>query len=293
MIPGEISEAITKSGKEQISPSFTILSAESLPGGCINQVHRISTSGGDFCVKFNNRHTFPNLFECEAAGLGLLKNTEVIKVPEVIFTGTAGDYSFILLEFIAAGRKRDDLMEDFGRSLALLHLNSEDYFGLDHDNYMGSLQQSNEQHDDWISFFIDERIERQVNLAHSKKLLTNGHISGFSKLCYKLPSLLCNEPPALLHGDLWNGNYMISEEGKAALIDPAVYYGNREADLAMTQLFGGFDNDFYESYNESYPVISGWKERILIYQLYPLLIHLNLFGRSYLGQIEDVLEKFL
>lgn len=292
MVPKEILDSIETFSREKISPTIKIISTESLSGGCINHVQRIRTNEGDFCLKYNLKASFPGLFECESAGLLLLKENSPIKVPSVVFSGTAGEYIFILLEFINSAKRIPDFMEDFGRSLAKMHLNSEDYFGLDHDNYIGSLRQSNTQHEDWISFFIQERLEKQVHLARTTGNLDHEHTNYFRKLYSKLESLIPQEPPALLHGDLWSGNFMVSEEGKPCLIDPAVYYGNREADLAMTALFGGFDNTFYESYNESYPLQADWKNRLPLYQLYPLLIHLNLFGRSYRESINEILKRF-
>ncbi len=292
MLPPEILEAVASFSREKFTPSFQLISNDSLSGGCINHVHRITSSHGDFCLKFNQKASFPGMFECEAFGLNLLKESDTLRVPSVIHTGENGEYTYILLEFIASGKKISTFMEDFGHSLASMHLNSHDYFGLDHDNYMGSQPQSNVQHDQWINFFIEERLERQIAVARNSGHLVQEHIGSFQRLFARLERILPNEPPALLHGDLWNGNYMVSEEGKACLIDPAVYYGNREAELAMTTLFGGFDPAFYESYHETYPLQKGWKERLPLYQLYPLLIHLNIFGRSYLGSIEDILKKF-
>jgi fructosamine-3-kinase len=155
---------------------------------------------------------------------------------------------------------------------------------------MGSLPQSNKKHSDWISFFVEERLEKQVSLAH--EYLSSSNFSAFNRLYKRLGELIPPEPPALLHGDLWGGNYMVSSDGKACLIDPAVYYGHREIDIAMTTLFEGFDGDFYASYHEEYPLEKGWRDRLDIFNLYPLLIHLNLFGSGYLGSIERILKRF-
>ncbi|MCX6244580.1 MAG: fructosamine kinase family protein [Bacteroidetes bacterium] len=290
MIPKEITDSLSGFFATSGILSFTIHSASSLSGGCINNVSRLSTSEGEFCIKYNKRDLFPEMFEGEADGLEKLKSAGVIRVPGVVCPGYGGTYSYLLLEFINPGRKTASFYSDFGRSLARLHRHTADHFGLDRDNYMGSLKQFNIKHSDWISFFVEERLERQISLAHG--YLSPSDLSAFKRLYNRLGEIMPEEPPALLHGDLWGGNYMVSPEGKACLIDPAVYYGHREIDIAMTTLFGGFDGDFYASYNEEYPLEKGWKERLDVFNLYPLLIHLNLFGSGYLGSVERIIRKF-
>lgn len=252
----------------------------------------MTTNHGDFCLKFNLGSKYPGMFSAEANGLKKLKEAGEIKVPDVIVTGSSGQYDFLLLEFIHGGKSDRDLMEEFGRSLARLHRHSENFFGGDSDNYMGALPQSNRKHDDWSSFFIEERLEKQVQLARSFGYLKEGIYQSFQRLYSKLESLFPKENPALLHGDLWNGNWMVDTTGKACLIDPAVYYGHREIDLAMTLLFGGFDPSFYFAYHQEFPLEKEWRMRCDICNLYPLLVHLNLFGTGYLGQIEAIVRKF-
>jgi fructosamine-3-kinase len=155
---------------------------------------------------------------------------------------------------------------------------------------MGSLPQSNKKHTTWNEFFVEERLKKQVSLAGDYFSFSDH--AAFDRLYKRLDALLPVEPPALLHGDLWGGNYMISPAGKACLIDPAVYYGHREVDISMTTLFGGFDEHFYFSYEEEYPLEKGWRERLDIFKLYPLLIHLNLFGSGYLGSILNTIRRF-
>jgi fructosamine-3-kinase len=181
-------------------------------------------------------------------------------------------------------------MHDFGRSLARLHRHTTGYFGHELDNYMGSLPQSNKKHTSWNSFFVEERLKRQVSLANV--YFSSSDFAAFERLYVRLDELLPVEPPALLHGDLWGGNYMVAPDGKACLIDPAVYYGHREVDIAMTTLFGGFDESFYTSYLEEYPLEKGWQKRLDIFKLYPLLIHLNLFGSVYLESILSIIRRF-
>ncbi|MEL7006538.1 MAG: fructosamine kinase family protein, partial [Bacteroidota bacterium] len=144
----------------------------------------------------------------------------------------------------------------------------------------------------WIDFFIKERLEKQLRLAYSRELVDNNFLHKFRSLYLHLPNILINEPPSLLHGDLWSGNYLINSHGNASIIDPAVYYGNREIELAFTHLFGGFDSRFYQSYQEAWPLESGFENRMEIYNLYPLLVHVNLFGTSYLSGVLQVLKKY-
>ena len=290
MIPQEIADSLADYFSRTRNVPVTILKTFSLSGGCINHVHRLQTSIGDFCIKYNLRVRFPEMFTREADGLALLKSAGEICVPEVIFTGEAGSFAYILLEFIDPGRKVPDFMQDFGHSMARLHRHTAGYFGHELDNYMGSLPQSNKKHSTWNTFFVEERLKKQVSLAG--KYFSLSDFAAFDRLYSRLDELLPVEASSMLHGDLWGGNYMVSPEGKACLIDPAVYYGHREVDIAMTTLFGGFDESFYTSYQEEYPLEKGWRERLDIFKLYPLLIHLNLFGTGYLGSVLSIIRRF-
>ncbi len=157
---------------------------------------------------------------------------------------------------------------------------------------MGSLPQYNDPAAEWPGFFIRQRLEPQVRLAFGKFLLDKAALRSFESLCREIPAIFPPEPPALLHGDLWSGNFLFGQEGQPVLIDPAVYYGHRSMDLAMTGLFGGFDEEFYASYHYHYPLPSNYKEQWPVANLYPLLIHLNLFGAGYLGEIIETLKRF-
>ena len=290
MIPQEIADSLVDFFSRTRNVSVNILKASSLSGGCINHVLRLQTTIGDFCIKYNLRNRFPEMFTSEADGLVLLNNAGEIHVPGVCCTGYAGSFAYILLEYIDQGRKSSFFMEDFGRSMARLHRHTTGYFGHEIDNYMGSLPQSNKKHSTWNSFYVEERLKRQVSLANV--YFSSSDFAAFERLYAKLDELLPVEPPALLHGDLWGGNYMVAPDGKACLIDPAVYYGHREVDIAMTTLFGGFDEQFYVSYQKEYPLEKGWQKRLDIFKLYPLLIHLNLFGSGYLGSILSIIRRF-
>lgn len=280
-----------------ISKTFNIpvkiINYSPLAGGCINQVFLLQTNERKFCIKLNDISLHPGMFEKESKGLKLLQKTSSIRIPDVINVGSFESYSYLLLEYIERAAPDKSFWEKFGNSLAKLHQNTSDQFGLDHDNYIGSLPQSNKQCHDWISFFINERLEVQIKLAKEKHLLEQKHITAFKQLYNELNNVFPKEPPALLHGDLWSGNFIIDEKGMPVLIDPAIYYGHREAEIAFTKLFGGFDQQFYIAYNDHFPLAPGFNKRVDIYNLYPLLVHLNLFGRSYLYQIETIVKDFL
>ena len=292
MVPAQIQETLSEYFGIQKGESFRILSSKPLGGGSINEVYHLSTTVGDFCLKYNSSEAFPKMFETEALALKLLSKPGDIRVPNVIFHSNLSDYSFILLEYIRSGSPIRGFFQDFGINLARLHRHKNDLFGLDYNNYMGSLPQNNCYHAAWVDFFIEERLDKQVRQAVQNGLLDEKGIKLFERLYPALYEILPEEPPCLVHGDLWSGNFIVSEKGRACLIDPAAYYGNREVDIAMSTLFGGFDKDFYQAYHEEYPLIPGWEERLEIYNLYPLLIHLNLFGQSYLGSILSTLGRF-
>ncbi len=215
-----------------------------------------------------------------------------IVVPKVIAHGTDERHSFLILEFLEGGTMGRTFWDDFGCGMAQLHKNTDRQFGLDHSNYIGSLTQSNQQHDSWIDFFITERIEAQLRMARDSGRSGRELGKRFQDLYPHLSDFFPEEPPALLHGDLWSGNYMAGPGGKAAIVDPAVYYGHRYMDMGMSKLFGGFSPAFYHAYEANYPMEKNWSDGIEIANLYPLMVHLNLFGGGYLGSIETTLRRF-
>ncbi|MVN20775.1 fructosamine kinase family protein [Mucilaginibacter arboris] len=264
-----------------------------VPGGSINEVYRLQTAAGFFILKLNNAQHYPQLFEREAAGLAAIRQTQTVAVPEVIAAGHLGYNSFLLMEYVETGSKTPAAMQKLGLQLAQMHQNTAPHFGFEKDNYMGSLPQSNQKHTTWKSFFIEERLKPMVKLAFDASFIDQKLVSDFEKLYEKLGELFEEEKPSLIHGDLWGGNYLISSEGKPYLIDPAVSFGFREFDLAMTHLFGGFNTDFYQAYQEAFPLQKGWQQRVDLWNLYPLLLHLNLFGTGYLGQVRSGLKNFI
>jgi fructosamine-3-kinase len=250
--------------------------------------------GTIYLLKINNG-SGGDMFVKEANGLTELKKANAVRVPEVIMTGN----DFILLEFINSSSKNKKFFSDFGRKFSELHKFSSNYFGFFEDNYIGANPQVNlpsqDEKNDWVKFYFNKRILFQFKLAEKNGYATEELRNGISRIEGKIEDIFSGseEPSSLLHGDLWSGNYMADENGNACIIDPAVYYGHREADLAMTKLFGGFNQDFYKSYNENFPLPDGYNYRENIYKLYHVLNHLNLFGTGYYSQAVSLIYYYL
>lgn len=284
--------AIESELQSSLGTPVSVKSFKPIGGGCINNGAELLTSTGTYFLKYNSASEFPGMLAKEAEGLEALANAKAIRIPKVVANGSTEKDQFLILEFIQTGPGSKTFWKTFGEQLAMLHRLSNEKHGFDSDNYVGSLPQKNDWSDSWISFFIERRLEYQLQLADRSGKLPSGMRSAFEKLYVKLPDLLHNEKPSLLHGDLWSGNYLAAREGDPVIIDPAVYYGCRETDLAMTKLFGGFPPEFYDAYYSALPVLPGAEERIKIYQLYPLLVHVNLFGGGYASQVMSILTKF-
>ena len=266
--------------------------ASHVSGGSINEAFKVETLTETFFLKLNEASRFPKMFETERNGLLLLSESD-FTVPKPIAIGEHGDHQFIIMQWIEKGNGKSDFWQQFGRSLAQLHKTDSDNFGLEHDNYIGSLQQSNTPHKTWSDFYREQRLRPQVQLASKNGSLSHTMRHGFNALFNRLDEIYPTEKPALVHGDLWGGNLMPALNGTPCIYDPAVYFGHREMDLAMMALFGGFGVDWVDAYNEVYPLENGWRDRLVIGQLYPLMVHVNLFGTSYTRSVETILQKFL
>src|ERR1043166_8449105 len=278
---------------EKLGVASVSFQCHAIGGGSINETYRITVNHGEqFFLKLNSATKYPRLFQKEKNGLQFLGKQKIIHVPDVIACDETGNYQILLLEWIEGGIQTEKFWDQFGEQLAKLHRITNPHFGFAEDNYMGALPQQNKMHENWIEFFRHHRLEPQIKWAEEKLLLQAKHVSLFENLYDRLPNIFNAERPALLHGDLWSGNYMCNENAEPVLIDPAVYFGHRSMDLAMTTLFVGFDKVFYESYNYHFAFPKNYREQWDICNLYPLLIHLNLFGSGYLGQIENTLQKF-
>jgi fructosamine-3-kinase len=270
----------------------TIRRLQAVSGGCIHHVNRLQTRYATYCLKWAEAHK-ADMLRKEVANLELIAQTDTTPTPSIYSHGKANDQSyFILMEWIEIDMPAEDTWYQLGRKLAALHGHTHEHYGLHYSNYIGSLPQSNALYRDWNDFFVGERLEPQIEEADKQALLPPEMRAQFRRLFQRLPELMSDEPPSLLHGDLWSGNLLIGSGGTAYLIDPASYYGHRECDLAFTELFGRFHPQFYRGYQDAYPLQPGFEERFDLCNLYPLLVHLNLFGRSYLSAIRSILDRF-
>jgi len=288
MLPNSIRSSLSQFFDIQIN------SDSSVSGGSINRSHKIETNQGTFFLKWNVSAPV-DFFEVEAKGLELLAsaNTE-LRVPEVFafHAPNNNNAGFLVLEFIDENSGNSSDAQAFGRELARLHKNKAKNFGLSYNNYIGSLPQKNDVKDEWVSFFIEMRINPQLQLAVDSGKLNKRLLANWKRLANQLEDLLPPTQPSLIHGDLWGGNYLYDENGAAVLLDPAVYYGHPEVDLAFTKMFGGFSSPFYEGYHSISPIENGFSERVPIYNMYPLLVHVNLFGGHYISQFQRFIKQF-
>lgn len=261
-----------------------------LGGGCINRAFSLSDGHRSFFVKLNDAACLP-MFEAEAAGLVELAASGTLRVPRPLGTGAADGQAYLVLEHIAFGGRGDAALA--GRQLAAMHQTRRGRFGWDRDNTIGATPQPNDPTADWVDFWRRQRLGFQLSLAARNGYGGRLQIQG-EKLLAGLTGLLDHNPePSLLHGDLWGGNLGYDDQGAPVVFDPAVYFGDREADLAMTELFGGFPDRFYAAYREAWPVEAGYRIRKHLYNLYHVLNHLNLFGGGYLGQAQGLTDRLL
>ena len=270
----------------------SILDIQPVSGGDISSAYRLTTENRTFFLKSNSGLEAYKMFEAEKLGLEAIASTKTVKTPKVYFCYQFDGLSVILMEHIRTKPASSSDMELLGQQLAQLHQSTASHFGLTTNNFIGSLPQSNALHESWNNFYIEERLKPQLKLARRAGLLNEDEIPEDSRVYESCDMLFKDVKPSLLHGDLWSGNYLISENGKPNLIDPAVYYGHSEVDIAMSKLFGGFAEPFYRSYHEVIPKTKGFDARIDLYQLYYLLVHLNLFGRSYYGSVKRILSTY-
>ncbi|HLE65965.1 MAG TPA: fructosamine kinase family protein [Burkholderiales bacterium] len=284
---------IERSIREASGAPFNIESRAGAGGGCINECHVIRGQGRAFFVKINAPDK-ADMFSAEAAGLEEIGRTKTVRVPQPVCYGTCLAASWIVLEHLDLRAANQKGLRILGRNLARLHRVTGARYGWDRDNTIGSTPQVNDPADDWIAFWRDRRLGYQLKLAASRGY--GGRLVGAGeRLLEKLPFFLAGyaPPPSLLHGDLWSGNIAMDARGEPVIYDPAVYYGDREADLAMTELFGGFPASFYEAYGQEYPLDAGYETRKHLYNLYHVLNHLNLFGSGYGARAERMIERLL
>jgi protein-ribulosamine 3-kinase len=265
-----------------------VVSRRPVGGGCINAGTILRTESDQTFFLKTNRNTPADMFAREAEGLEALAVAGGPRVPKPFLWGN----EFLLMEDLKCAPQRSGYWTEFGRSLAALHDQTSEKFGFHHDNYIGSTPQPNHWTEDGYVFFADHRLKFQAELARNSNLLPREDVRRIEALADRLGDLAPEQPASLIHGDLWSGNATTDLQGRPAIIDPATHFGWAEAELAMTSLFGSFPQVFYEAYQETRPLAAGFRDRFPIYNLYHLLNHLNLFGRSYLGQVQAIIRRF-
>jgi fructosamine-3-kinase len=286
-----ISQVAAQVGQAAGHP-FAAVQVRNMGGGCINTAVTLSDGAHSYFVKLNRAELLP-MFDAEAAGLAELSGTGTLRVPSPLCTGIAEAQAYLAMEYIELGGRPTGAAAQAGRRLAAMHRHTRGQFGWVRDNTIGATPQHNAPDSDWPRFWAKRRLGPQFDLA-----ARNGYGGALQRegeaLLDALPALLSHAPIAsLLHGDLWGGNMALSRSGEAVIFDPAVYYGDREADIAMTELFGGFSSDFYGAYREAWPLDAGYSTRRDVYNLYHVLNHLNLFGGGYLRQAMDMMGRLL
>lgn len=281
-----------------IGELFKLKKQSTVAGGDINQAYRISgmTDGNEpvsYFIKLNKKSRL-DMFEAEAAGLEELERSQTIHVPKVICSSIEGDQSYLVLENLSLTSGNSSSAKKFGQQLAAMHQQTASHFGWSRDNTIGSTQQINTQTENWKDFLREFRFGYQFELAKRNACAKSLQQKGEELLNNFEAFFVDYQPkPSLLHGDLWSGNYAYLQNGEPVIFDPAVYYGDREADIAMTELFGGFSSEFYAAYNEVWPLDKGYKQRKTLYNLYHILNHFNLFGGGYAIQAENMTDQLL
>ena len=274
--------------------SFDIDQRSAVGGGCINSAYRLEgCDGSRYFVKLNRADKLA-MFEAEADGLNEIRASGAIHAPAVIGRGEAAGQAFLVLEHLDLGHGDSESAQRLGHNLAAMHRHSQTCFGWHRDNTIGATPQPNTPSPDWVDFWRQQRLGFQLELAKRHGCGDRLYRKGMD-LTAQLDHLFDGyQPrPALLHGDLWSGNYAFTTDGTPVIFDPAVYYGDRETDLAMTELFGGFPPEFYQAYEEAYPLDPGYTRRKRLYNLYHILNHFNLFGGGYLAQAETMVDELL
>ena len=282
-------------GRIESTLGQSVRSLTRLSGGDINEAFELRLSDQRHVFLKTDARAPRAMFTAEARGLEFLREARSLRIPEVLAVSPADEgQPFLLLEFIRSVSPGRGFDEQLGRGLAALHRFGAPGLGFEAPNFIGRLAQENRAHSGWAEFYRAERLEPQLRSADAAGHVPKALNRGFERLFSKLPELVGQpEAPARLHGDLWSGNLLVDEHGAPCLIDPAVYGGHREMDLAMMRLFGGFSERVFAAYAEAFPLSTGHPERVLLCQLYPLLVHLNLFGSGYLGAIERALAAYV
>jgi fructosamine-3-kinase len=288
-MPDPIAEALSKA----IGIDVIAGSAVTVAGGSIHEALRYRTDDGSVFLK-TGPASVASMFAAEAAGLNALVATQAIRVPGVLALGHMGERAFLCLEWLDLVAPTRDTAEKLGEQLAAVHRCQANEHGWAHDNFIGRTAQHNRRDRKWLSFFREQRLLPQLDLARINR--ADAHMLDRGRVLAELLDAFfaTYEPsPSLLHGDLWGGNWGATRAGEPAIFDPAAYYGDRETDIAMTRLFGGFESAFYDAYDAAWPLDVGAKQRTTLYNLYHILNHFNLFGGGYLAQARSMIERLL
>lgn len=267
---------------------------EAIPidGGDINDAFRLERDHRPYFLKLNVADSFPELFRKEAFSLQKLAQVENILVPKVIETGESEDnFQYLILDWIERENPTNTSWQNLGFDLARIHQTTNATFGWSENNYLAIILQDNSAKNSWADFYAENRLIPLSKILRDQEIFSVKEVNLIEKLSQKLNDIFPNEAPALLHGDFWNGNILPTQNNKIAFIDPASYFGHREMDLAMSKLFEGFDDQFYESYQEVYPLEKNWAKRLTFAQLYPLMIHALLFKGYYINEVQNILKK--
>ena len=285
----EIAKAISSATAEP----FSIAERQAVGGGCINQAYRIEDGTRRFFIKLNDANAV-EMFAAEAEALQALQATATVRVPTPVCWGTAGETAYLVQEYLEFGPSNESSAVLLGAQLAQLHRHTAEHYGWHRANTIGSTPQINTISNDWLKFWREQRLNYQLRLAARHGFGGNLQRKG-ERLMNALELILAdhNPPPSLLHGDLWSGNHATLRDGHPVIFDPASYYGDRETDLAMTELFGGYPRQFYAAYGDHYPLDQGYRLRKTLYNLYHILNHLNLFGGGYGAQAEHMMDTLL
>ena len=289
----DLYQVIAEKIEQRLDLAFTPEGHRSVGGGCINRTVLLEGMDQRYFVKLN-QSSLLDVFIAEVAGLDAIASTHTLRTPAVIVHGTYKDQAYLVLEYISRSRSDANTLKKLGEGLARLHRTSAPRFGWHRNNTIGSTPQINTETDDWVAFLREHRLGYQLELAFKNGL--PAEVSGpAERLLSRLGGLFDSYKPvpSLLHGDLWGGNFSADEQGMPVLFDPAVYFGDREADIAMTELFGGFDRSFYEAYNNAWPLDQGYAVRKTLYNLYHVLNHFNLFGGGYGAQARSMIHQLL
>ena len=285
-------QTVIEQVEQATGQSLSFVKVDAIQGGDINSAYHLCCVEQSFFVKLNNASLL-SMFEVEALGLQEMAHTKTLRIPEPITSGIAGSSAFLVMEYLELSSLRPTSQQELGRQLARLHQTQQAYFGWHHDNFIGSNLQKNTRNNNWVSFWQEQRLNEQLKLAAENGYLGKIQQQG-EQLIQLIPEFFTTYQPqaSLLHGDLWSGN-AAATQGVAVIYDPACYYGDREADIAMTELFGGYGAGFYTAYNEVWALDSGYSVRKKLYNLYHILNHLNLFGSGYLHQSEGMMQQLI